>query len=205
MVTPSFSFGNLIQQAIWGDQEAEEKITLCLPHYNEWHKKVRGLDSPCAACGARPKCSKPFTRHSPDTKTINTYYASHPELEHTDLQLSEEDVICLDCCMVQTEILRPNKLLSKDCDLESLIIQWREDIHQESLDRVTVATIKTAMHVADRLLQNKAMLLPDISNVFTHLYACAEEDSQVKEIDTGEYFIKFSSRWLLRIYSSNNT
>lgn len=81
-----------------------------------------------------------------------------------------------------------------------MIEGWRLNLESEELDSLLAAVLKTVQHVANNLLQERALLLPLVCLVFLKMYGVHHADSIQSlnlEIDTGKSRVKFSSRWLL--------
>ena len=81
-----------------------------------------------------------------------------------------------------------------------MIEGWRLKLESEELDSLLAAVLKTVQHVANNLLQERALLLPLVCRVFLKAYGVHHADSIQSvnlEIDTGKSRVKFSSRWLL--------
>ena len=82
----------------------------------------------------------------------------------------------------------------------SLTEIWRAKASDKDTDRLTVAVLKAALFVAEQLLQQKAVLLPQASQVFLQAYGVNHTGS-IKSVElnleVGEGTVQFSSRWLL--------
>ena len=87
------------------------------------------------------------------------------------------------------------KKLSQDDELMILIDKWNDDINTKKDNHLYVCIMKTVIYVAERLLAQKAMLLPDICSVFLEYYS--NENHSSESIETDECMTKFSARWLL--------
>ena len=79
-------------------------ILLCTHHYNFVYKQ---LNAPikCVSCGAMPKTSTKFNRHSPDAHTITQYLKDRTDSESPVITF--EDFICVACykCIWQYSIM----------------------------------------------------------------------------------------------------
>ena len=84
--------------------------------------------------------------------------------------------------------------------LEQAILRWRAQGNDEHTDTLTKAVLTAILFVAEHLVQNKALLLPQVCRVFLEAYGVLYTDS-IKSVDltleVGENKVKFSSRWVL--------
>ena len=84
--------------------------------------------------------------------------------------------------------------------LWSLTEIWRAKASDKDTDRFTVAVVKAALFVAEQLLQQKAVLLPQASQVFLQAYG-VNHIGGIKSVElnleVGEGAVQFCSRWLL--------
>ena len=89
-----------------------------------------------------------------------------------------------------------SQLKEPDCMLCSLTEIWRAKASDKDTDRLTVAVLKAALFVAEQLLQQKAVLLPQASQVFLQAYGVNHTGS-IKSVELNLEVVQFSSRWLL--------
>ena len=81
--------------------------------------------------------------------------------------------------------------------LKSDILIWKQKIKDENTNELTRAILAAVIFVADKLRQDRAVLLPHAVSVFLEKYTCTAPDANDLDLDLGEDKIKFSSRWLL--------
>ena len=81
--------------------------------------------------------------------------------------------------------------------LKSDISIWKQKIKDGNTNELTRAILAAVILVADKLRQDRAVLLPHAVSVFLEKYTCTAPDANDLDLDLGEDKIKFSSRWLL--------
>ena len=146
---------------------------------------------PCAGCDAKPKSSQGgYTRHSPDALSVTNYLNEHTEFEVT---ITPTDVLCKSCYDMHLVIIKNMESLDNIPDLSSDMSLWSMIVCEEHTTELTRAVLNTVIHVAKMLQQERALLLPQVVNVFTQNYSSS--DNTNLELDNGT--IKFSARWLM--------
>lgn len=119
-----------------------------------------------------------------------------------DVSIHPDDYLCYNCYKLHTSILKSlePQLQEPDCMLWSLTEIWRAKASDKDTDRFTVAVVKAALFVAEQLLQQKAVLLPQASQVFLQAYG-VNHIGGIKSVElnleVGEGAVQFCSRWLL--------
>ena len=83
----------------------------------------------------------------------------------------------------------PNELLEKD------IAGWEHQLSQISISQLTKATLMTVLYVAKEILPQKAVLLPEASDVFIEAFGAPLLSDLHLNVEEGT--IKFTSQWLL--------
>ena len=77
---------------------------------------------------------------------------------------------------------------------------WLAKVDNNSPDKLTKSVLKTVLHVAEHLLLDKALLLPQVCHVFLHEHGF-DHSGSIKSLglplEVGEEIVRFSSRWLL--------
>ena len=186
---PLFENESLIKQYI---NASNKQLLLCNAHYQAVYKHFKSNCTPCAGCGAKPKRGTTYTRHCPNPPVINEHMLIHLGV---NLNFTTTDTICYTCYKLHNQILCniEKKNISYDSALNELICSW----HEQTGDAVVNALVKTASHVAQHLLAQKALLLPQVSCVFLEEYGAIDDDISCIQIEIGENVVKYSSRWLL--------
>ena len=193
VITPAFRPVSDICRII-GLELSTSDLVLCVSCYQDvWH-----YFHCCQSCGAIPKTGK-FYHHSPDPERISSFFQ---ETSGGDMHLKRDDCLCLTCYKVHLKILKQLDVKEEgsDATLRSMIEGWRLKLESEELDSLLAAVLKTVQHVANNLLQERALLLPLVCRVFLKAYGVHHADSIQSlnlEIDTGKSRVKLSSRWLL--------
>ena len=168
----------------------EQPIFLCQTHYQCLYRKIHA-HIPCAGCDAKPKSSQGgYTRHSPDALSVTNYLNEHTEFEVT---ITPTDVLCKSCYDMHLVIIKNMESLDNIPDLSSDMSLWSMIVCEEHTTELTRAVLNTVIHVAKMLQQERALLLPQVVNVFTQNYSSS--DNTNLELDNGT--IKFSARWLM--------
>ena len=79
--------------------------------------------------------------------------------------------------------------------LEYDINTWKHQL-PNCEDTLTIALLTAVVHVATELLQDRALLLPQVRDVFLSKYGTVRNSSQLY-LEVGDSEVQFSSRWLL--------
>ena len=196
LIVPAFTSMDTMKVALSIDTDRPEQLLLCPKHYTQLHKELACPKS-CGNCGMKPKRGAQFTRHCPDTKTINLLLF---ENTGSDRCLTDSDILCLNCYKSHLAILSsigetmtPNELL------ESEITTWEHQLsHTTNMTQLTKATLTTVVHVAKVILSQHALLLPQASDVFLETYqGSGASVSDDIHLEVGEGIIKYTSHWLL--------
>ena len=182
-------------EAVLGVQSSEDSpFMVCQGCYNYLYKMFNP-PSICASCGAFPKAGTRFFRHSPDAIVVSQHLQS---ITGSDVRILPTDVICNSCYKLHLTLTHARDQ-EPESTLECDIPKWRAQV-DENTNTLTKAVLTAVLYVAERLLQNKALLLPEVSRVFLEVYGVTHFDS-IKSLDltleVGNSTVKFSSRWVL--------
>lgn len=191
MISPSRETAHIFADAL-NLERVEEEIVLCETHYQTVYRQSHKAD-PCAGCGARPKSREAkFSRHSPDATTVSEYLRSRAGYDH---DLSPSDTICKACYDMHWAIL--NSIEHQLNEPRAKLIElWKVKMSDENIDELTKAILATIVFVANKLSQDRALLLPHAVRFFLDSYPHSVETDLYLEVENGK--IKFSSRWLLQ-------
>ena len=74
---------------------------------------------------------------------------------------------------------------------------WVAKLDDEEVDELTGAVLKTALFVADEILHQRAVLLPEACIAFTKAYPSAASTTDKLHLEVGDSTIRFTSQWLL--------
>ena len=171
-----------------------DDVLLCTAHYHSLYKQHASLPPrlPCAACGAMPKRGYSFNRHCPNPGTVSEHLQATAGIT---LCLDDTDNICYACYKFHHKILEQQDQSSHDSALVKLI---HDASHMPAKNKLSNALNKVTIYVANHLLHQRALLLPQVSRYFLQVYGADPLASMYElEIDTGESIIQYSSRWLL--------
>ena len=180
VITPAFRPVQDIRKIIDLDVSTSE-LVVCNSCYQEVYSYFHSYQS----CGAIPKTGK-FYHHSPNAERISNYFQ---ETSGDDMHIKKDDCLCLTCNKVHLSILKQldTEQEGSDATLRSMI-RWRLSLESKGLDRSFVAVLKTVQHIANYLLEGRALLLPQVCHVFLNAYGLHHAGS-IKvlnlEIDTG--------------------
>ena len=153
---------------------ANTALLLCPKHYREIHRKLKS-PAPCASCGAKPKRATCFTRHTPatDTTTINKILC---DVSREDaVAISVDDCICGSCYKAHLAIVRSIQERHEYCDIKDLIKIWRHKLGETDINNVTRATLHAVLHVANEILNERAVTLPCLCRLFLNVYTTDPE------------------------------
>lgn len=161
---------------------------LCCKHYHEVYK----CSKECASCKARPKTGQQFNRHSPDPHQVNICIQSN------DLPLSpitHDDIICLNCYKLHLSVVDKDVISTTNKLLK--LSNLSDTSTMGNADRAIAITCKT---LAQYFLNQQAVLLPSLGNVFLQCYF---KDSDVTcndnpTIELEDSIVHFTNKWLLQ-------
>ena len=130
--------------------------------------------------------------YSPNASLVNEFLRQCTELEVTDM-ISDKDYTSHLALVKSHE----EQGRSSDVQLNDLIAIWECKISDSDSDKLTRTMLHTAIiiYVAREVLNQRAVLLPHISQIFFHT---STPDSDEQILEAGEGTIKLSSRWLLK-------
>ena len=174
------------------NDSTDEQLMLCNAHYQEVYKHFKVSSTPCAGCGNCPRRGTAYTRHCPNPLVINDHMQNQLGIE---CHITPSDRICYVCYKLHNQMLHNIQAgnIPSDTALSDLI----SSLNYIKGDGLENAIAKTAMYVGQHLLSQKALLLPQVSIIFLQEYGIPVSDASSLEIETGEYTVKYSSRWLL--------
>ena len=170
---------------------------LCKHHYHLVYSAVQPRE--CATCGVRLRGNNHHPCPKPDV--IRKHLKESTGFEG---EIHSQDRVCMTCYKSHLVVLKENKSISRDSDLEKLISTYTEQI--PSIDEVITAhdVMKTAMartvvRVGHILPKKQAILLPSVHNIFM---SHARDLLKVKHIGCEEVE-HVSSRWVLSDLTAN--
>ena len=88
-------------------------------------------------------------------------------------------------------------LLYPASSFKTLTKIWESALSDETTDKVSKTILHTVLYVANELLNQRAMLLPHVSQVFLKEYFQSVPEDTDYTLEGPECTIKFSSKWLL--------
>ena len=164
---------------------------LCQRHYQHLYRQAHA-PAVCADCGAKPKYGTTFSRHSPNATLITVHLKESTGFEG---EIKDDDTICMSCYKCHLSILQETSGSINRAALEYDINTWKHQL-PNCEDTLTIALLTSVVHVATELLQDRALLLPQVCDVFLSKYGTVRNSSQLY-LEVGDSEVQFSSRWLL--------
>ena len=128
-----------------------------------------------------PKKSGYHTRHSPDAARINAI------LNESEVA-PDSDYICNACYKTQLAMLKPKDVTDVESELRSKIEDWKKIRDSEGTQDVDKAILHTTVYVAIEIMNQRALLLSQASNVFLWAYAndnCSDINN-TRVLDVGD-------------------
>ena len=173
---------------------------LCRQHYMKLYR--HHPSAVCASCGATPKQGSSFTRHCPEPSVVSQHLT---ETTGSNITIDTSDCICYTCYKSHLSIVKAlataeqqpsDDTLKRDMDM------WSVKLTEVTTDAVARAVLKSVLLVSEHLLQQKAVLLPNVCQVFLEEYGvslgCGTSTTGIDvDLEVGDSTVKFSSRWLL--------
>ena len=112
----------------------------------------------------------------------------------TTVNLKPTDTICYRCYKVHLSIMKDIEL--SDEALQQDIQSWTETHDNTATDRLTKSLLRVVIVIADHLLHQRAVLLPQVAHIFLEAYGAFETGTV--DLEVGDSVVNFSSRWLLQ-------
>ena len=131
--------------------------------------------------GARPKAGTRFLRHSPNPSLISKLLNQSAEMEN---DLTAKDAICYSCYRVHLSLI--NSTQSSDEQLEEFMQIWLEKVNDVNTSILTKSILQAVLVVRDNLLRQRAVLLPQVSQVFLKLETDDDSENSTTSTDSDE-------------------
>ena len=198
LIKPQFESIDKLETTLGVKSSADIPFQLCQRCYNEVYQTFHP-PTPCMSCGAVPKAGTRWHRHSPDAIAVSQHLR---DTTGSAIDVSPNDYLCNTCYKLHLTIATAvcSQESPPKCTLQGAIQAWLAKTDDENADPLTRSVLKAVLYVAEHLLQNKALLLPQVCHVFLQEYGVPHFGS-IKSVDltleVGESVVKFSSRWLL--------
>ena len=198
VIKPAFRPLDDIRTALGLTLTTHDEVVLCPSCYHDVYLHFQEATN-CHSCGAISKSGNKFCRHSPDAQRVSQHLK---ESTGCEIALNPDDYICLNCYKLHCSIIKTldSALEGTDTMLKCMTETWKAQANETNSDIVMVAVLRTVILVADYLLQEKALLLPQACLIFFNAYGINHPSSITSlqlDLDVGESTVKFSSRWLL--------
>jgi hypothetical protein len=133
------------------------QINVCIPNVTD----PTPASTICASCGASPKVGCTFSHHSPDSHLINQYMCN---IDATKIQPS--DRLCLLCYKHHLSII--SHLNDQSVSYDSSLLEY-----------ITKVILETVIFVAQRLFENKALLLSTACIAFLEKYSDESHETEI--------------------------
>ena len=163
---------------------------LCAQHYHVAYSAIQPRQKFCPTCGISLRHAT--TRQCPNAGLI---IKEHPtNATGFNGTLLHDDKVCLTCYKAHLTILQEEKKKSRDDDLQLIIEEVRQKAYQPTTSQEArdLAINATIAHVGEQLLQQRALLLPEIHDFFT------EQQNQLVMANEIEHEGEaVTSQWLL--------
>jgi len=115
-----------------------------------------------------------------------------------NIVIDPSDYLCYICYKSHCSIIESLKATEgSDEALQQSITDWVDIYNNKSTDKLTKATLKAVLYVANHVVLGKAVLLPLVCKVFLTSDSPDYTDSANTTIETTEICATFTGRWLL--------
>lgn len=166
---------------------------LCQYHYHIIYDEIQGVPRQCLTCGMSLRHN--IHRRPPQPKELGKYLREHTSFEGEVLSTSR---VCLTCYRGHLVMLQEYKPISTDSDLRKVLdasIKNSPSIEEvTSKNLIQVAMAKTLNKVGQFLLQKKALLLPNIQQLFRSI---AEDIILTRDIKDPPNIQDITCKWIL--------
>ena len=105
LIRPIFAPIDQLCEILGTNPTAHQAFVLCRKCYNETYSIVFELHKPCSSCGAIPKASTVFNRHSPNAEAVT----QHLKTAGHNATISPTDCLCFGCYKMHCAIMETLK------------------------------------------------------------------------------------------------
>ena len=166
---------------------------LCKVHYHMVYNESQPTQTHCVTCGSDLR--KSSVRTCPDPERIQEYLA---EKTGFDGEISSGTKVCFPCYKFHLCILKEDAAESKDVDLIAIIDSLKgETLPLKAINNmptaINQAMTESCIHVANTLLQQKALILPAVHQYFSEkikVYATAANLEGKEEHVTAHWILR---------------
>ena len=110
--------------------------------------------------------------------------------------MTAKDAICYSCYRVHLSLI--NSTQSSDEQLEEFMQIWLEKFNDVNTSILTKSILRAVLVVGDNLLRQRAVLLPQVSQVFFNTYGAVTAELEVENTEES-YHHEASSELLLHL------
>ena len=194
LITPSFKVQDDLKAALPVAVSPDQPFVLCPSHYHKLYRHFKVI--PCAGCGTNPKRGTRFTRRSPDAITVSHVLSENAGFD--DVNIGESDNIFFSCYKSHLAIIKSieNEDSCTDYLLEDLITIWQYKYTDKETDKVTSSLLHVVLFVVQEFINQRAVLLPNVSKMFCQVYDPEHIDTNL-QLEVSEGTFTFTSKWLL--------
>ena len=198
LIEPKFESTDSLRAALGIRPSPGHPLLLGREHYNDAYKHFHPQTT-CASCGALAKRGNSFSHCSPEAHVVSVHLK---ETTGNDISIQPQDLVCLTCYKLHlsiVEALKAEQCTSDDALRNSMSI-WDVKLNDPTTDALTKATLTAVLYLSEKFLQQKAVLLPQVYQVFLDAYRVSHSGSIASvelNLEVGDSLVKFSSRWLL--------
>ena len=158
-----------------------EETPLCEKHYKDFYKHINPPSyKQCVTC-RKYITDSAKVRKCPDASLVQNFLSQNTEFTGV---IKEGDIVCYTCYREHLVIVKQSRNTSTDEDLQALLERIKttmssvSDIH--SLDEALLhATHVCALSVGDALLQQTALLLPNVYDTFCNTLGEISEQQSI--------------------------
>ena len=150
----------------------ENGYPLCIRHYGELYRYIHPINKNCKTCNKT-------LDHTKSQKCLEPIFIQRFLLQNTDFagEINVEDRICFACYKAHLVIIKhtSNTANSTDQDLSSLIDKLKTELEDEgeisTQDQAVLHAVhRSAILVGETLLEQNAILLPQVFDYFEKTY-----------------------------------
>jgi len=113
--------------------------------YNVTFHTFYEYQKPCSSCGAIPKNSKIFNRHSPNTEVVT----QHLKAAGHEITITPTDCLRIGCYKMHSTIMETYKSTGTDDMLKHDIEKWVNKYNEPNTNNVITAILAAVIYVAN--------------------------------------------------------
>ena len=163
LIRPMFAPIDQLCEILGTDPTAHQAFVLCRKCYNETYSIVFELRKPCSSCGAIPKASTVFNRHSPNAEAVT----QHLKTAGHNATISPTDCLCFGCYKMHCAIMETLKSEGNDDTLKQDIEKWMKK-YNEPTQTINQVWLQEIRRLVSNRITTEEERVPSVTSLWRH-------------------------------------